>query len=316
MKSINILNEINFESLPTKGFRLIEYEKNYWGRDNKGNLVFAVKEETEVQESKFLNTKYLKLFINNLFDINGGVKKNERFTVLVLESEIDFEREFIEIVLAYLRELKHISLIDFFIRLSSLLSQESKANKIELIGLYGELLLLRLLYKTYNLNLVGKYQSVDKLLFDFSISEKLKIEVKSTTNDQRIHHIRLNQVYYENIKVFIASIILKKDDSGTSLKELIESVISDLSPSLDFIVLINSKLKNWSDDEINNIRFNELIGYEKIKFFDSKNISRLLGSVHEENIFNIEFDVNLSTIDPINFSEIMDLIEVKNESSQ
>lgn len=313
MKSSNILNQINFQSLPDTGFRLIDYEEHYWGRDSDGNLVFALTEDNDNEHGQFLKTRYLKLFINNHFEISNSSSIKGRFTIMVLDLELDFDKEFIEIVLSYLKTNKNSSLIEFFIKLSALLSQDRKASKTELIGLYGELLLILCLKNSHHFNLLDKYQSVDKSIFDFSISESIKIEVKSTTRSQRIHHFKLNQVHYKEIQVYVASLLLQSDDSGTSLQELVDRVIYELSPSIDFVMMINSKIKNWSTYDLNNIRFNELLACEKIELFDSNQISMLLGPIRDENVFNLEFDANLSSIDPVDLKSVISSIEGEDE---
>ena len=55
----------------------------------------------------------------------------------------------------------------------------------------------------------------------FSISEKLKLEIKSTTKNSRTHHFRHEQLMTELYNIYVLSYMFRYDDEGLSLWELI-----------------------------------------------------------------------------------------------
>ena len=59
--------------------------------------------------------------------------------------------------------------------------------------------------------------------FDFSISEKVKLEVKATVKNIRTHHFRHEQLMTEVYDIFVLSYLLRYDDEGLSLFELLMS---------------------------------------------------------------------------------------------
>ena len=62
------------------------------------------------------------------------------------------------------------------------------------------------------------------------LSEKKKIEVKTTLKEDRIHHFLHQQLDTDRLDIRVISILLQKDDAGMSLLDLINNTLNnDLS---------------------------------------------------------------------------------------
>ena len=73
--------------------------------------------------------------------------------------------------------------------------------------------------------------------FDFSCGRN-RIEVKMTTRPERMHHFSHRQIYaIEGDVIIIASIVAAEDDSGLSLRELIDDCRSALLGMPDYLKL-------------------------------------------------------------------------------
>ncbi len=73
--------------------------------------------------------------------------------------------------------------------------------------------------------------------FDFS-SGGNRVEVKITTRPERMHHFSHRQIYaLEGEKIVIASLVAVEDDSGLSLRQLIEDCRSALLGTTDYLKL-------------------------------------------------------------------------------
>ena len=73
--------------------------------------------------------------------------------------------------------------------------------------------------------------------FDFSCGRN-RVEVKITTRPERMHHFSHRQIYaIEGDEIVIASIVAAEDDSGLSLRELIEDCRSALLGTSDYLKL-------------------------------------------------------------------------------
>lgn len=298
------MSEINKLSLPDSGFRLIEIDNAFWGKDFEGNLIYALKTNDNIDSQKKISSKYLKLFINNEF-MQSGENSTVIYNILWIDKSIDFNNEIISIILAY-NELQHPkSLIDFFMKLSKIFKERPKLNKSGLIGFYGELILIFCLQS--KIDLISLYQSRDKLLFDFSISEKFKLEVKTTTKNKREHHFKFDQINHPMLTVIIASIILDYDDKGTTIVQLINEIIDKFAPNVDFLINIHSKLAEFDKSDSDQIRFNKVIACQSINFYNSLDLPQLLNEEERNKIYNLEFDADLSNLIPITFQDIFSL---------
>ncbi len=73
--------------------------------------------------------------------------------------------------------------------------------------------------------------------FDFSL-ERNRVEVKITTRADRTHHFSHRQIYaLEGEEIVIASLVASEDDSGLSLRQLIEDCRSALLGTPDYLKL-------------------------------------------------------------------------------
>ena len=73
--------------------------------------------------------------------------------------------------------------------------------------------------------------------FDFSCGRN-RVEVKITTRPERTHHFSHRQIYaIEGEEIIVASIVAAEDDSGLSLRQLIEDCRSALLGTSDYLKL-------------------------------------------------------------------------------
>jgi hypothetical protein len=71
-------------------------------------------------------------------------------------------------------------------------------------------------------------------LFDFSLDD-MRIEVKTTTGPDRVHHFSHRQVFAPSgERIVIASLVVKNDDEGLSLRSLIEHGRKALSGDVNY----------------------------------------------------------------------------------
>ena len=60
--------------------------------------------------------------------------------------------------------------------------------------------------------------------FDFTLTEKKRIEIKSTLKANRTHHFKHDQLLSELYDIRVVSIMLRRSDVGISLGDLIEKI--------------------------------------------------------------------------------------------
>jgi hypothetical protein len=128
------------------------------------------------------------------------------------------------------------ALTGFFQSIARLFSVGPSADlKTERQGLWGELFLMQRVrgFRFW----APSWHSEPSRKFDFS-SRTRRVEVKTVVGDERIHSFAHRQIYeVEGERIMIASILLRKEDSGLTLRELIHEARASLQGSMDYLKL-------------------------------------------------------------------------------
>lgn len=113
-------------------------------------------------------------------------------------------------------------------------------------GLWGELFFMRQIrgYAFW----APFWHSETTRLFDFS-SQHNRVEVKTTVGRQRIHHFSHRQVYaLEGEEIVIASLLLREDDAGLNLQELVGECRAYLLGNQHYLKLEKAVRRAGMDD--------------------------------------------------------------------
>ena len=170
---------------------------------------------------------------------------------------------FIRLTMAFIEGVNEQSpkrLHELFTSLTNLFASAHKANQVELQGFYGELYAIKHFYQL-GLNLGDYWQKKEKMKFDFSISAKKKIEIKSTAKELRIHHFKHEQLLSDLYDICIVSIMLRADDQGFSLLDLVRDVHGIATNNFDTLMYIEDFIKNFDEAELNSIKYDT--GYNR-----------------------------------------------------
>ena len=111
----------------------------------------------------------------------------------------------------------------------------AKDLQAERLGLWGELFMMN---RVRGFRFWAPFwHSEATRRFDFSCGRN-RVEVKITTRPERTHHFSHRQIYaIEGEEIVVASIVASEDDSGLSLRQLIEDCRSALLGTPDYIKL-------------------------------------------------------------------------------
>ncbi len=165
----------------------------------------------------------------------GKETDGQRFTIITLRSGNDrLQKMFIEVFMMMLKMLplqptnmmiasKVESLLSIFAKL-----KRKPVHKLQ--GLWAELLLIE---RSKDSSIVAKaWHSQPKSKYDFTMGQD-KIEVKSTSGEQRIHKFSLDQLNpSENSRLIICSTIVResaKDKNGLSVYELYDRICGKIT---------------------------------------------------------------------------------------
>ncbi len=301
-------------AVPRSGFCLKKEKQFYWGKDSEGDIVYGIESRNKELLPMLQSTKYLRLYLNTVFDVvcNGDMQKNNFSLVVLKKDGVKFLDIFIRLTASIDSTLTDQELLDYFLSLKNLFSNDSKKSIKELQGLYGELYFMVYLKEKCNIDIAKYYQSEDKRKFDFSISDSKKIEIKTTVLPVRIHHFRLGQLNTFRYDIIVASIMLQEDDQGMSLIDLIDRVRIVFSNNLKFMIHIENMIKNIEKDVLELIRYSKKYVEDNIKIFNAVDVPRIREKTMD-GIFNVEFDSDLSSLQCLEASGLTDWLCNRNK---
>lgn len=213
----------------------------YIAIDKSGNLALIIPAIKSI-EKQHLRTDLvsLRLGVNCTLSIDGEVSVDRHFNILeCVSTDKNLQEMFLVLSVALVIEINDISnaaeiLISYFTSLIQLFKTMPSSNLTnERQGLWGELFILKL---TGDILHYAKFWHNDpNRKFDFSAGNR-KLEVKTTTGLERVHSFSHQQLYVtDNKQVVIASLLLRPDDTGLSLRELILEVRSALKNDVQLL---------------------------------------------------------------------------------
>lgn len=184
-----------------------------------------------------LNAEILSVEYDMLCNIIKGDKEinSQPFTIITLRSDNEqLQKMFIDVFLMMLQMLPlkptNIMIASKVESLLSIFSKLKRRPVHKLQGLWAELLLIE--QSKDPVTVARAWHSQPESKYDFTMG-KDKIEVKSTSSEQRIHRFALDQLNPSvNSRLLIASIIVResaKDENGLSVYDLYDSISTKIS---------------------------------------------------------------------------------------
>lgn len=198
------------------------------------------------------------------------------------------------------------TIMDTFSILRTFFSEKKEFSDSELIGLYAELYTI-CSYKD-SLHLERFWQSRDRMKFDFSISEKLKLEIKATTQNTRKHHFRHEQLMTSVYDIYVMSYLLRYDDEGTSLFDIIQECKELLMFYPNKLLKVDAVLRNVSEDRLRSFRFNRDYTDQFRKLYRAVDIPKF-NEVTPAGVLDAEYDCVLDTAHDIDIMAFNRIVE-------
>lgn len=291
-------------------FLLFEFRDGFYlGFDSVGNLCVVIRSSSIAHGPIRQRTKMLSVECNIKLDckINGEI--TTAFVHIVrCFSRVEKERElFLDLIDATIIDAtSDDEILEAFRILSKFFADKSEPSDGELIGLYAELDAINTF--SPSIHLEDYWQSKDRMKFDFSITDTLKLEVKATTKSTRIHHFRHEQLITDLYSIYVLSYMLREDDEGVSLFDLIIAVKPLLSRSPRKLLRIDKILKNVSEDRLKGFRFNSEYTVEKRHFYPADVIPKFSEST-PDGVANAEYDCSLENLEYISDDDFITLVK-------
>ena len=278
-------------------FELFSYRQGFFiGYDSDGNLCVVIKSSTVAHTPLLQRTKLISVECNRrlLYTINEEQEENLVHIVRCF-SKIEKEKElFLELIDATMTETaSDEEVMEVFQTLTRFFSDKEEPSDGELIGLYAEL--DAILAFSASLQIEDYWQSQDRMKFDFSFTDSLKLEVKATTKAFRTHHFRHEQLVTEMYDIVVLSYMLRHDDEGISLFDHINAAKPLLLHSPKKLLRIEKILKNVSEERLKELKFDSEYTRERRHFYLASTIPKF-SETTPDGVANAEYDCNLENL--------------------
>lgn len=301
MNSKEIFDKINAIISPVNNYLVFQTEQcnQYFGKDADGNIVFMMESSLPRIPPVHQETKSLRFVFNK----KCVLQFEERTDVQVMHVLTCKDKE-PEKIMAFIRLTKSFSINDtgldqyyltkLFFSISALFDKQRKVSESEMQGLFAELYTI-LYLRNVGCDIAQYWHSRNKMKFDFSLNTQRRLEIKSTLKVERIHHFRHDQLLSNLYDIKIVSIMLRKDDCGISLGDVVEQIREFYSNNFALILHIENTISQVDGDFLYGIKYDEIYLRSNIRFYDATDIPHFYEK-SPEGVFNAEYDCHLDTV--------------------
>lgn len=239
---------------------------------------------------------------------------SEYYTVITLKSnEINLQEDFVDLVVMMLSRLPNMpTKKDISIEVENLISIFSAMvcpprKKIQ--GLWAELLVIE--RSNSPEILVKAWHELPNSKYDFTMGGD-KIEVKSTSSENRTHHFSLEQLSpSKHSNIVVASSIVRESaqcEGGLNISDLFDK-ICNRNISIDARIHIMKVIADTIGSDIhkmNTIYFDYIGASDSLKFYDANKIPGIDKTAVDSAVTSVGFISNLTGIEDI-FSQNSDI---------
>ena len=260
------------------------------------------------------STDNLDIKINRVLSRNGNdyyvhiikAKKNDGYSNSQFNTIFEYVFSKIE------NEIDDIQLSGLITSLEDYFKTTQNPNRRETqIGVFGELLAIKYLAGCGYSEIVNKYHTNFYSKHDIEINSGLRMEIKATTSEKRIHHFKHNQIMRSDVEVLIVSILLEEAKEGVSLRELFNMVMPLFHDADSIFALKKLMIRCGLDEEDCGMSFSFEKAMQNIRFYSASKLPKI-NKENFDGITNIEYDVDCSNCEFCNVEDVLSLLKVGN----
>lgn len=154
--------------------------------------------------------------------------------------------------------------------------------------------------------MLGYWHCIPEEKFDFNAGVE-KLEVKSSSNFDRIHYFASEQLHpAEGAQAIIASVFTRQNVHGKSIKDLMEQILSqlfqtELREKLQFIV--SKTLGNTLEQSL-YVKFDYDIALDSLRFFKHQEIKKIEEIYIPNEVSEVKYKSDLSSIPNLDLKAI------------
>ena len=272
-------------------------------------LVSSKFDQTHLSQ-KNIKLKYIELTHNLECKISEkGISKIDNYAVIVFKSDE-------KILQNYFFGIAHSLLNSLSKRPTQKEVSETFKNFIEIFrsltetptktiqGLWAEIILIE--QSKNPETLINYWHNLPEEKFDFNADSE-KIEVKSSSNLERVHIFTAEQLNpTNNSQVIIASIFTKQVSNGINVLELLEKIENRITESelKEKIYRIVSKTLGNTFEQTTKIKYDYDLAKNSLCFYRHQDISKVERINIPERVSEVKFKSDLTNIKPIDITKM------------
>jgi hypothetical protein len=268
-------------------------------KDDKERPALLIRSSSISPDKKIEETSSLILITNVGLGIAGSDGKAEVFHALVLKNTSDAFLSYFSTAAEFIQRscpapVSKEQILVLFGSIKELFQTEEEKEKAALqIGVFGELLVLRYLDGLGLSSIYDMYHDDFFSKHDIEVNKNTRIEVKTSIKESRVHRFDHNQIFRNDVRVFVASSLLEKTEDGLTLFDLFGQVEEKVHDANKFLFLEKLKKRCGVDSKNPGLCVSEEKAYQDLRFFRAEDLPHLV----EDNplgVTNVSYDVDCS----------------------
>lgn len=303
------------ETENSKLFNAISLEDYSFAKIGINNEGFPVILISSIADSTHLSQKNVRLkYLELTHNLECRVSENGKswldyFSVIVFKSiQSNLQSYFLGIAESLLQSLSikptQKEVFETFKNFVEIFRSLSDNPTKTLQGLWSELFLIE---RSINPDILLNYwHIVPEEKFDFNADTE-KVEVKSSSNLERIHIFNSEQLNPPNDKqVIIASLFTRQASNGKCITDLLESIqkkLHDISMTEKLFLIVSKTLGSAVEQSI-KIKYDYNLASNSLRFYKHQDIYKIERLCIPDRVSEVKFRSDLTDILPINIKTI------------
>ncbi|MBP5424365.1 MAG: PD-(D/E)XK motif protein [Paludibacteraceae bacterium] len=275
------------------------------GKTDEGYPKFFICVNESISQLKDINREFLTIEYNKtcIVESENGCEE-KMYSIITLRSpEWTLQSSFIDIVLLMMNNMQPMpSRKDLDIEVEKLITifsamQNPPVKKMQ--GLWGEMLVIE--QSKYPETLINAWHKSPNAKFDFTLGRD-KIEVKTTSCENRIHRFSLDQLNPSaNSQLLIASITVResgKGNGGKSIRDLFDSIYAKVTSCQERlrVYMIMAETIGCDINKLDSVYFDYTEAVDSLKYFRAQDIPHIESRNVPKEVTEVRFTSNLEDV--------------------
>ncbi|PIP77659.1 MAG: hypothetical protein COW85_07825 [Ignavibacteria bacterium CG22_combo_CG10-13_8_21_14_all_37_15] len=297
-----------FNATALNNFHFAKIGVNYLGFPV---VLISSKFDQTYLSQKNIKLKYIELTHNLECKVSeNGKSKIDNYSVIIFKSnEERLQNYFLGIAISLLNLLSkkptQKEVFETFKNFIEIFRSLTETPTKTIQGLWSELILIE--QSKNPETLINYWHNIPEEKFDFN-ADIQKIEVKSSSNLERVHIFTAEQLNPSNeSQVIIASIFTKQVSNGLNILELLDKIDNRITENelKDKIYRIVSKTLGNTFEQTTKIKYDYDLAKNSIRFYRHQDISKVERINIPERVSAVKFKSDLTNVKPTDLTKLL-----------